>query len=325
MKTFAAINEIISREIAGIDLNKKPEGLYAPVVYTLSLGGKRIRPALVLMAADMFGGDIYQAVGPALGIEVFHNFTLLHDDIMDKAEIRRGRPTVHLEWNENTAILSGDLMQILAYQLVAKAPVATLPEVLQIFSQTAAEVCEGQQYDMDFESRSQVNADEYLEMIRLKTAVLLACSLKTGAIIGGASAKDAQLLYDFGIHIGLAFQLKDDLLDVYGDEKTFGKKIGGDILCNKKTYLLIHALQQARGRDAEDLHQWLRITEVNDPQVKINAVTAIYDRSGVRTICEDKMLSYYEMAIADLKQVSVPDENKRELLSLAAKLMDRKD
>lgn len=325
MNTFAAINEIITREIAGIDLNKQPEGLYAPVVYTLSLGGKRIRPALVLMATDMFGGDIHQAVGPALGIEVFHNFTLLHDDIMDKAPIRRGRPTVHVQWNDNSAILSGDLMQILAYQLVAKAPVAHLPEILNLFSQTAAEVCEGQQYDMDFEDRSQVEADEYLEMIRLKTAVLLACSLKTGAIIGGASAKDAQLLYDFGIHIGLAFQLKDDLLDVYGDEKTFGKKIGGDILCNKKTYLLIHALKLTVGEDAQALQKWLQTTEIDDPQQKIDSVTGIYNRSGVRTICEDKMLSYYEKAIADLKQIDVPEENKRELLQLAAKLMDRKD
>lgn len=325
MKTFAAINEIITREIAGIDLNKQPIGLYAPVIYTLSLGGKRIRPAMVLMAADMFGGDIYQAVSPALGIEVFHNFTLLHDDIMDKAPIRRGRPTVHVQWNDNSAILSGDLMQILAYQLIAKAPVAHLPEILKLFSQTAAEVCEGQQYDMDFESRSQVEADEYIEMIRLKTAVLLACSLKTGAIIGGASAKDAQLIYDFGIHIGLAFQLKDDLLDVYGDEKTFGKKIGGDILCNKKTYLLIHALKLTVGEDAEALQKWLLTTEIDDPMQKIESVTGIYNRTGVRTICEDKMLSYYEKAIADLKQIDVPEENKRELIQLAATLMDRKD
>ena len=324
MKSFNEITELISSEIALLDWTKEPKGLYEPIGYVLSLGGKRIRPALTLMACKLFSDDVKPAIAPALGIEVFHNFTLLHDDIMDRAPIRRGKPTVHIKWDDNTAILSGDVMQIAAYQLIAQTPADHLKEVLDIFSKTAIEICEGQQYDVDFEQRTDVHADEYLEMIRLKTAVLLGCALKTGAIIGGATANDAQQLYDFGINIGLAFQLKDDLLDVYGDEATFGKKIGGDILCNKKTYLLIHALELAKDKNAEELSSWLKKNNP-DPQEKISAVTNLYNCLGVKKICEDKMLFFYEKAVANLEKVNVPDTKKQELRKLAEKLMSRND
>jgi geranylgeranyl diphosphate synthase type II len=325
MKTFKEIAQIISTEIDQIDWNKEPRGLYEPIGYVLSLGGKRIRPALTLMSCDLFSDDVQVAVNTAIALEVFHNFTLLHDDIMDRADVRRGRPTVHKKWDDNTAILSGDVMQIASYQFIAKTPSQYLKPVLDLFSQTAAEICEGQQYDVDFENREVVKAEEYLEMIRLKTAVLLGCALKTGAWIGGAGEEDAQLLYDFGINIGLAFQLKDDLLDVYGDEKTFGKKIGGDILCNKKTYLLIHALELAKGDDVTELHNWLLNSDENLSEQKIKAVTSVFDRLGVKTICEDKMQFFYSKAIAKLDKVAVLDNKKQELRKLAEKLMFRND
>ena len=325
MLTFNEITEIIASEIEQLNWTKEPRGLYEPIGYVLGMGGKRIRPALTLMAANLFQDDIQPAVNTALGIEVFHNFTLLHDDIMDRADVRRGRPTVHKKWNDNTAILSGDVMQIAAYQLIAKTPTSCLKPVLDLFSQTAAEICEGQQFDVDFENRSEVKADEYLEMIRLKTAVLLGCALQCGAWIGGAGEEDARNLYDFGINIGLAFQLKDDLLDVYGDEATFGKKIGGDILCNKKTYLLIHALELVVGDTQKELNKWLNISDEKFSDEKISSVTKIYNQLGVRTICEDKMLEFYTKAVAKLEKVSVSDTKKQELRNLAAKLMSRND
>lgn len=325
MKTFNEITQIVATELEKISWEKEPRGLYAPIAYVLSMGGKRIRPALTLMACNLYQEDVLPAVNTALGIEVFHNFTLLHDDIMDKADVRRGKPTVHKKWNDNTAILSGDVMQIAAYQLIAQTPIQVLKPVLDLFSQTAAEICEGQQYDVDFENRNDVEAAEYLEMIRLKTAVLLGCALKSGALIGGAGEEDAQNLYDFGIHIGLAFQLKDDLLDVYGDEATFGKKIGGDILCNKKTYLLIHALELAQGNEATELQKWLNTNDETTSHLKISAVTELYNKLGVKAICEDKMQDFYTKAIANLENVSVADNKKQELRNLAAKLMSRND
>ncbi len=324
MKTFNEITDIIKVEIDQLDWKKQPYGLYEPIGYVLSMGGKRIRPALTLMACNLFADSLISAIKPALGIEVFHNFTLLHDDIMDRADIRRGKPTVHKKWDDNTAILSGDVMQISAYQLIAETPVKHLKPVLDLFSQTAAEICEGQQYDVEFESREKVEAEEYIEMIRLKTAVLLGCALKTGAIIGGAGEEDLQNLYNFGINIGLAFQLKDDLLDVYGNEATFGKKIGGDILCNKKTYLLIHALELAEGEIKVKLINWLQNGD-EEPVSKINAVTEIYNQLGVRKICEEKMIYFYEKAITNLEKVSVPANKKQELRKLAEKLMSRED
>lgn len=325
MNTFDKTVQLISTEIDQIDWSKDPRGLYEPIGYVLSLGGKRIRPVLTLMACNLFSDDVQVAVNTAIGLEIFHNFTLLHDDIMDRADVRRGRPTVHKKWNDNTAILSGDVMQIASYQFIAKTPSQYLKPVLDLFSQTAAEICEGQQYDVDFESRKVVKAEEYLEMIRLKTAVLLGCALKTGAWIGGAGEEDAQLLYDFGINIGLAFQLKDDLLDVYGDEKTFGKKIGGDILCNKKTYLLIHALELAKGDDVTELQNWLLNSDENLSEQKIKAVTSVFDRLGVKTICEDKMQFFYSKAIAKLDKVAILENKKQELRKLAEKLMFRND
>ena len=325
MKTFNEITQIVATELEKVSWEKEPKGLYAPIGYVLSMGGKRIRPALTLMACNLYQEDVLPAVNTALGIEIFHNFTLLHDDIMDRADVRRGKPTVHKKWNDNTAILSGDVMQIAAYQFIAQTPANCLKPVLDLFSQTAAEICEGQQYDVDFETRNDVQAEEYLEMIRLKTAVLLGCSLKSGALIGGAGEEDAQNLYDFGIHIGLAFQLKDDLLDVYGDEATFGKKIGGDILCNKKTYLLIHALELAQGEDAEELQKWLNANDESSQNQKISAVTELYNKLGVKTICEDKMSDFYTKAIANLEKVAVSDNKKQELRKLAANLMSRND
>jgi len=324
MKSFDELQQVISSELEVINWNKEPRGLYEPIAYVLSLGGKRIRPVLTLMACNLFSDDLQPAVSSALGLEIFHNFTLLHDDIMDKADVRRGQPTVHKKWDENTAILSGDVMQIASYQYMTQTPADQLKLSLDLFSKTAAEICEGQQYDVEFEHRERVGADEYLEMIRLKTAVLLGASLKIGAWIGGAGEKDACLLYDFGINIGLAFQLKDDLLDVYGDASTFGKKIGGDILSNKKTYLLIHALELAQGSDASDLQNWLNVSESKSSE-KIEAVTALYNRLGVKAICEEKMQFFYEKALSNLGEVSVSDNKMQELRNLAKKLMFRKE
>jgi len=325
MKSFNELLEIITSELEKINWSKEPRGLYEPIGYVLSMGGKRIRPVMTLMACNLFSENLQPAVNSALGIEIFHNFTLLHDDIMDRADVRRSQPTVHKKWDDNTAILSGDVMQIASYQYMTQTPAAQLKRTLDLFSQTAAEICEGQQYDVEFEQHDSVKADEYLEMIRLKTAVLLGAALQIGAWIGGAGDKDAQLLYDFGINIGLAFQLKDDLLDVYGDEATFGKKIGGDILCNKKTYLLIHALELAKGNDKADLLNWLNVPEAKSPKEKIQAVTSLYNRLGVKEICEDKMQFFYRKGIASLDNVSVSDNKKHEFRNLAENLMFRKE
>jgi geranylgeranyl diphosphate synthase type II len=322
MIPFNEIIQIINAELNKLDWDKKPEGLYRPIAYVLSLGGKRIRPSLVLMACNLFSDEVESAIAPALGIEIFHNFTLLHDDIMDKAELRRGHPTVHKKWDENTAILSGDLMQIAAYQLISQTKEPNLKNVLDVFSRTAAEVCEGQQYDINFEDRENVSPEEYLEMIRLKTAVLLGASLKIGAIVGNASNRNANLLYDFGINLGMAFQLKDDLLDVYGDEQ-FGKEIGGDIVANKKTYLLISAQKLAEGTDAKELNKWLKTDGENKEKVKV--ITTLYNRLGVKNICENKMQEYFEKSIDCLNQVSVEENKKKELRLLAEQLMFRKE
>jgi len=324
MKSFEELLRMINSALENLSWEREPQGLYAPISYTLNLGGKRIRPALTLMACNLYSDNPEAALHPALGIEVFHNFTLLHDDIMDRATIRRGQPTVHVKWNDNTAILSGDVMQIASYMLVSESPSHVLKPVLDLFSRTAVEICEGQQYDMEFEQRGEVSATEYIEMIRLKTAVLLGCALKTGAIIGGAETNDANHLYAFGENIGLAFQLMDDVLDVYGDEKTFGKKIGGDILCNKKTYLLIHALQLAKGETASTLQALMNGSSAT-PEEKIDGVRAVYDQLGVRQIALDAMEMYYQKALEHLAKVSVPDTRKSILLRLARDLMNRKD
>ncbi|MDR3118896.1 MAG: polyprenyl synthetase family protein [Mediterranea sp.] len=322
MHTVGQILEKINNYISGLCFVHAPEDLYAPIDYVLSIGGKRIRPVLMLMAYNLYKEDISAALAPAAGIEIFHNYTLLHDDLMDKADMRRGKKTVHKVWNDNTAILSGDAMLILAYQYIAKTSLEHLKEMLDLFSITALEVCEGQQYDIDFEQQNNVTERDYLEMIRLKTAVLLAACLKMGAIQGGASQQDADLLYDFGINIGLAFQLKDDFLDVYGDPVVFGKNIGGDILCNKKTYLMIKTLELSNDTQKAELHKWMQTTTF-DPENKISGVVAIYNEVGVKIRCENKMRDYYDNAIRSLEKVSVEKEKKNELINLVQGLMYR--
>lgn len=320
MRTFEEILRTIEEAIARLEFNQPPRSLFDPITYTLSLGGKRIRPALALMACDLFGGKNEDVLQPALGLEVFHNFTLLHDDLMDEAERRRDKPTVHKLWNPNVAILSGDAMLICAYQLVAKA---NDKAILELFSRTALEICAGQQYDMEFESRSDVTEEEYIEMIRLKTAVLLACALKVGAMIGGASTADADALYDYGIHIGLAFQLQDDLLDVYGDPKTFGKNIGGDILCNKKTFLLINALSAASEEQRQVMEDWMA-RKSYDAQEKIAAFTNLYNELSIRDLTEHRIEDYYRMANEDLARLSVAPETLSVLKGTCDRLMKRK-
>lgn len=318
--SFDKVLDIINTEVAEIKYTDDPQSLFTPIEYILSLGGKRVRPALALMGCNLYQDNIEDAKPIALAIEVFHNFTLLHDDLMDRADVRRGKATVHKKWNDNTAILSGDAMLIEAYKEVAKTKSEYLPKVLELFSQTSTEICCGQQYDMEFEQRLDVTIPQYIEMIRLKTAVLLGCALKEGAIIGGANDKDADLLYDFGINIGLAFQLKDDLLDVYGDPATFGKRIGGDILCNKKTFLLINALLNETSK--AELLGWINKKEYNEVE-KIKAVTEIYNKLDLKSVSENLIKDYFEKGIVCLNQVSVSEERKVELRKLAEELMCR--
>lgn len=322
MYTSTKVLEIVNQYISELSYSHAPQKLYAPIEYILSLGGKRIRPVLMLMAYNLYKEDVTRILSPAAGVEIYHNFTLLHDDLMDKADMRRNKPTVHKKWDDNTAILSGDAMLIMAYRYVSDCSSDCLKEVLDTFTQAALEVCEGQQFDMDFEQRADVKEGEYLEMIRLKTSVLLAAALKMGAQLAGASAQDAGCLYDFGVNIGIAFQLKDDLLDVYGDPNVFGKNIGGDILCNKKTYMLIKALENADKEQAVALQGWLD-KETFNPKEKIEAVTTLYNQIGVKQLCEAKMREYYIKGLESLALVDRPEEKKSELRGVAEHLMYR--
>lgn len=322
MFTASELLDIVRGHIAGLQFTRTPKGLYDPVSYVLSLGGKRIRPVLMLMAYNLYREDVKSILQPATGIEVYHNYTLLHDDLMDRADMRRGKATVHKVWNDNVAILSGDAMLVLAYQFMAQCASEKLKDVMDLFSLTALEICEGQQLDMEFEQRKDVKEDEYIEMIRLKTSVLLAASLKIGAILGGASKEDADALYDFGVNLGLAFQLKDDLLDVYGDPLRFGKNIGGDILCNKKTYLVIKAFEHANTEQEALLSDWFT-RETFDPQEKIAAVTRLYNEIGVKALCENRIVEYSKRASESLNRVNVPAENKQELETMMNELMHR--
>ncbi|MBL4716119.1 MAG: polyprenyl synthetase family protein, partial [Bacteroidia bacterium] len=294
----------IENALTSIEYTENPKELYEPISYILSLGGKRIRPTLVLLGCEMFDGDIDQAIDPAIGIEMFHNFTLLHDDIMDNAPLRRSKPTVHEKWNTNIAILSGDAMFVKSVQYISKVKNDILKEVLDLFNRSALIVCEGQQYDMNFEDRNDVSIEEYIQMIQAKTATLLACSLKLGAFIGNASDADAQELYNFGINIGIAFQLKDDLLDVYGESGKFGKQVGGDIIANKKTYLLIKALELSQNSISEELNSWLKSKE---NEQKVEMITAIYDQLKIKTITENAIDEYYNKAIENLTKISVEE------------------
>ncbi len=316
------LSEKFENAIQSINLDYNPKSLYEPIEYILSLGGKRVRPLLTLIASNLYNDDLEIPLKGALAIEIFHNFTLLHDDLMDKSDMRRNKETVHKKWNPNTAILSGDAMLIEAYKYITEVAIAKNTKILDLFTQTAMEVCQGQQYDMDFENRSIVSTDEYLEMIRLKTAVLLACSLKTGALISNSSIEDANNLYEFGINLGLAFQLKDDLLDVYGDSTVFGKKTGGDIANNKKTFLLIKALESSNEEQRKELIKWISPKEF-DRKEKINAVKNIYDELNLQSVSEFLIKKYYLAAFNYLSAVEVPEERKRELIKLTESLMDR--
>lgn len=321
--TSAELENKINLAIAELNFRKEPDSLFAPIKYILSLGGKRLRPILAYMATNLFTDDIEQTTSAAIAIEMFHNFSLLHDDLMDNASLRRGQPTVHLKWNANTAVLSGDVMLIDAYNYIVKVPEDVLPDILAVFTTTAMQVCEGQQYDMDFEQHLDVKESEYIEMIRLKTAVLLAASLKIGALLGGASKEDVERLYDFGINIGLAFQLKDDLLDVYGDTQSFGKEIGGDILSNKKTFLLIKALENSNEENNATLQKWLS-AENFDTDAKINAIKKIYDGLNLDSITDKLIQKYYLAGLNCLSEVNVSEGRKRELLIYTNNLMNRK-
>lgn len=318
------MKDLVKHFFENIDWSMEPKNLYTPIDYALQSGGKRLRPLLVLMANRLFGGNTDEAIKPAAAMEIFHNFTLLHDDVMDNADTRRGRPTVHSKWNTNTAILSGDAMLIKAYQYLEDVSADKLLRVLKLFSTTAIEVCEGQQYDGDFETRDNVTIEEYFEMIRLKTAVLLAGCLKLGAILGNAPEEDAQALYDFGIAIGIAFQLRDDYLDCYGDEKTFGKKIGGDIICGKKTYLLIQTLKKCSVSQRLTISQLLSNKGIRNEE-KIATIIDIYTQMEMPKVCEAAMNEYFDKAMEALKRVNKTDEEKAPFVEFARNLMGRAD
>lgn len=322
MYTSEEILAFVRERVDHMQIKSTPAGLYDPIRYVLSLGGKRIRPVFMLLAYNLYRDDLERIVSLALGLETYHNYTLLHDDLMDHADMRRGCLTVHKKWDENTAILSGDSMLVLAYSLMQQAPAEYLAPVLDIFTRTALEIGEGQQYDMDFEVRNDVTEEEYIEMIRLKTSVLLACALKIGALTGGADAHDADLLYRFGEKVGLAFQLQDDYLDVYGDPEKFGKKIGGDILCNKKTYMLIKAFELADEGQRRILKSWLDCKTYIEEE-KITSVRAIYDAVGVPACANEKINAYFDEALALLELVSLPSEKKEGLKQFVLTLLNR--
>jgi geranylgeranyl diphosphate synthase type II len=314
----------IDEALKGRSYGTHPRELYEPIEYIMSLGGKRMRPVLVMLACDMFDGDADQALHSSIAIELFHNFTLVHDDIMDKAPLRRGKPTVHEKWNDNIAILSGDAMMVRAYQELCKTETPLLPQLLEIFSDTAAKVCEGQQLDMNYEKVQKVSIPNYIKMIELKTAVLLGGALEMGALLGGARKEDAQRLYSFGKHIGIAFQLQDDILDVYADAEKFGKQKGGDIIANKKTYLLLKAMEMSATNRylKEELEQWIAAPSF-DPKEKVEAVTSIYNFLNVKELARTEMKKQYEIAMQCLEQIPVSEEKREVMVSFADGLMVR--
>ena len=322
MKTSDEILSLINEYLDNLPYERKPTGLYDPIKYVLSIGGKRIRPTLMLLVYNLYKEDPERILSSAVALETYHNYTLLHDDLMDNASVRRGQPTVHKKWDANTAILSGDSMLVLAYERMAKCPVEKLKPVLDLFTETALEIGEGQQYDMDFETRNDVREEEYIEMIRLKTSVLLACATKMGAILADAPQEDADNLYKFGEQMGLAFQLQDDYLDVYGDPEVFGKAIGGDILCNKKTYMLINAFNLANDEQRKRLQQWVN-AENPDPRQKIEAVTQIYNEIGISQLAEQKIKHYFNESRKYLEAINLPKERKLELEAYTDKMMKR--
>ncbi|MBR6285032.1 MAG: polyprenyl synthetase family protein [Muribaculaceae bacterium] len=313
---------IVNQAIASIAYPSTPSRLYDPIAYTMSLGGKRLRPVLTLMSCAAMGGNVEDALPAAVGLELFHNFTLLHDDVMDRADVRRGQPTVHRRWNDNVAILSGDAMLTLATQHIARVGNRHRSPAIDLFNRTAMEIYEGQQYDMDFECRDDVSVDEYIEMIRLKTSVLLGCACRMGGLVADAPEGACTALYEMGVNLGLAFQLQDDALDVWGDPATFGKAIGGDIMNNKKTYLLIHAMHLAQGDDAQELRRWLTDTTVPRDS-KVAAVTALYERLGLRQLSDQAIARYNQFALEALGRTHMSDEARQAFASLINQLTSR--
>ncbi len=315
---------VIEEALKKIASSKKPTELYEPITYSLNIGGKRIRPALLLLANDLFGGKQENALNAALAIEVFHNFTLVHDDILDNAPLRRGKKSVYEKWNANIAILSGDVMLIQAIQLLSKSKKNHLPEILDTFNATAIQVCEGQQFDMNFETSVTVSIDDYLKMITLKTAVLLGCSLKIGAVLANAKTEDANHIYEFGKNLGIAFQLMDDVLDLYGNPEKFGKRIGGDIISNKKTYLLLKAIELATGKTKKDLDFCLT-SKVLDDDAKVNKVKIIFNELNIRQLALDEMNLFYNTALSHLDSINALAEKKLVFEDFAKSLMNREN
>ena len=322
MYTQSDLKKLVNKAILNLSYNEEAEKLNDPVKYILSIGGKRLRPVLALMACNLFSDTIDDAVIPASGIEVFHNFTLVHDDIMDHAPVRRNLPTVHSKWNLNQAVLSGDVMAFIANDCFLQTPPRCLLKVFKVFNKAAIEVCVGQQLDIDFEKAAIVSHEEYLRMIELKTAALLAASAKIGAIIGGADEKDSEILYEFGKNLGLAFQIQDDLLDIYGDIKVFGKMMGGDIISNKKTFMLVKALEISSIEQAKLLHEQFNLKEF-DPETKVKKVTEIYDQLNIKNISESLANEYINTSFNLLGKISVTNERKTELVNIANSLIGR--
>ncbi len=322
MRSLTDLQKLIETGMNNFELSGRPSELYDPIRYMIQLGGKRLRPVLVLMSHELFGGDPEKVLQPALGIEIFHNFTLLHDDIMDKAPLRRSKPTVHEKWNTDIAILSGDTMFVQACQFMMNVDATFVSPVLSLFLKTAIEVCEGQQLDMNFERQENVSHEEYIEMIGLKTAVLLGCSLSIGAICANASKNDIDHIYQFGKKLGIAFQLHDDILDVYANADKFGKQIGGDIIANKKTFLFISTLEQAKQDQLAEFKRWISMKEFNVEE-KVKAVITIFDSLNIRLQAEQKMNEFFSDAMQHLEQINVPAEKKQLLIEFAEKLMVR--
>ncbi len=322
MLTSNEILQKVNQCLDSLPYDRQPASLYDPIQYVLSLGGKRLRPVLMLLGYQLWKDDPEKILMPAIGVETFHNFTLLHDDLMDNADVRRGHETVHRRWNANKAILSGDAMLVMAFMHMQQVSADKLPAVMDVFTTTTLEIDEGQELDVTFETRNDVTEDEYIEMIRLKTSVLLACALKIGAVLADAPQKDADLLYRLGEQIGLAFQLQDDLLDVYGDPKVFGKAIGGDITSNKKTYMLINAFNRADEAQRAELQRWVDARDFNR-QEKVAAVTDLYNKIGIRALCEAKINDYFEQARETLAAISVPASRKEQLRDYMDELLHR--
>jgi geranylgeranyl diphosphate synthase type II len=323
MTPIQDLQHLIDDAFSRVQFPSEPADLYNPITYTLGLGGKRLRPLLVLASCQMFGGEITEAINPAIGIELFHNFTLLHDDIMDQAPLRRGKETVYKKWNSNVAILAGDTMFAVANKFMLRTRPQAISQVIELFNQTAIEVCEGQQYDMDYEQRNDITIADYLEMIRLKTAVLLAASLKTGAIIAGAGTADCDYIYQFGINIGLAFQLKDDLLDVYGVQEKFGKVSGGDIIAGKKTYLYLKALEST-GTQADYFRRLYSAHDMASAE-KVIKVKELFNQLNIEQHTRELIDDYYQKALHDLSSLSLPEEAMESLSEYTAGLMEREN